>query len=122
MNKKILIIDDQEAICKLIRRRLKKKGYEVHFAENGELGVKKAFEIHPDLILMDMHMPVMDGDAAVKELRRRDYAGLISALTASAMTTDQRLMFDAGCDAFIAKPIGRDFEERVANILKKGKE
>ncbi len=121
MNKTILIIDDQESIRKLLQRRLRKNGYEIHFAENGELGVKKAFEVQPDLILMDMHMPVMDGDAAVHDLRQKGYKGLVVALTASAMVADQRVMIDAGCDYFIPKPIERDFENRIASILEKAK-
>ena len=117
----ILVVDDQESIRKLLQRRLRKNGYEIHFAENGELGVKKAFELQPDLILMDMHMPVMDGDAAVHDLRQKGYEGLVVALTASAMVADQRVMIDAGCDDFIPKPIERDFENRIASVLEKAK-
>ncbi len=95
--KSILVVDDKENIRKLLQRRLRKNGYEIHFAENGEIGVKKAFELQPDMILMDMHMPKMDGDVAVHELRQKGYQGLVVALTASAMVTDQRAMIDAGC-------------------------
>ncbi len=119
MNKTILVIDDEESIRKLLGRRLRKSGYKIHFAENGEIGVKKAFEIQPDLVLMDIQMPIMDGKAAVHELRQRGYRGLIVALTASVMTEDESIMLDAGCNAFIPKPIERDFEKKIADFLKK---
>jgi len=118
----ILLIDDNERISRTIRRRLKKEGYEIHTGVNGRESVDMAFEIKPDLILMDMHMPGMDGYTAVQMLREKGYTGKISAFTASAATNDIPKAIEAGCDFHITKPIDTDFEEKIRNILKEGKD
>ncbi len=119
---KILIVDDDEKIKRMLNRRLKKAGYEIHFAENGQAGVEKHWEVKPDLTLMDMHMPVMDGYTAVRTLRSQGYTGIIAALTASATTADVPKAMEAGCNFFITKPIGADFEAMIAELLKNKKE
>ncbi|MBD3307902.1 response regulator [candidate division KSB3 bacterium] len=113
----VLIIEDDRRIAKMLRRRLKKAGYDVQIAENGKCGIEKLREYQPDLTLMDMHMPVMDGYEATRFLRHHGYTGTIVALTASAMTHDADKSFDAGCDYFIPKPVGLDFEQQLHNIL-----
>lgn len=115
---KILIVDDDVRIQRMLKRRLKKAGYEVYFAENGQNGIEKHDELQPDLTLMDMHMPVMDGYTAVRILREKGYGGIIAALTASATTADVPKAIQAGCDYFISKPIGNDFESKIEEILK----
>lgn len=113
----VLIVDDDVKIVKMLTRRLKKAGFGVHTAENGQIGVEKALELHPDLILMDMYMPVLDGYKATQALREKGYAGIIVALTASAMAHQASKSLQAGCDRFIAKPVGIDFEQQLRNIL-----
>lgn len=114
---KILIVDDNEQIKKMLTRRLKKAGYEIHTAENGQIGVKKVLELQPNLTLMDMHMPVMNGYEATSALRKTGYNGLIIALTASAMVDEVHKSLEAGCNYFIPKPIGIDFETKILDIL-----
>lgn len=116
--KRILLVEDDESIATMIVRRLKKAGYDIHMAENGKIGVKMALNLKPDLILMDMHMPVMDGHEATSILRTQGYKGLICALTASAMNEDAKYSLQAGCDYYISKPMWNDFEDRVLKILK----
>ncbi len=67
---------------------------------------------------MDMQMPLMDGYTAVRTLRQQGYAGIISALTANLTVADIPRAMEAGCDYFIAKPVGTDFEEKIADILR----
>lgn len=116
--KTILIVEDNLMIVKMISRRLKKAGYEILSAMNGVDGVEQALEKTPDLILMDMHMPKMDGYTAVQKLRDNNYTGLISALTASASIGDESKSITAGCDYFISKPIDISFEKKIENIIK----
>ena len=120
--KTILIVDDDVKIKRMLTRRLKKAGYEIHTAENGKIGVDKALELQPNLTLMDMHMPVMNGYEAVSSLRKMHYTGMVVALTASAMADDIHKSIHAGCDYFISKPIEVDFEEKIRLFLEKNDE
>ena len=113
----ILLVDDDEKIKRMLTRRLKKAGYEIHTAENGKIGFEKTLELQPSLTLMDMHMPVMNGYEAATALRERGYTGLVIALTASAMAEDVHKSMKAGCHYFISKPIGLDFETKILDIL-----
>ena len=113
----ILLVDDDEMIARMISLRLRVRGHQVELAHNGQEGVDKALGGAYDLVLMDMHMPVMDGHDAVRRLRERSYAGTIVAVTASAMSRDSQAAIEAGCDHFISKPIDDDFEQRVDDIL-----
>lgn len=117
MPKKILIVDDDEKIMRMVLRRLEREKYEVHTANNGKTGVEKALGLRPDLTLMDMHMPIMNGYDAVKHLRDQGYHGLIVAFTASVMTIDSRKAIKVGCNDFISKPIEPDFEKKIKSIL-----
>jgi len=120
--KKILIIDDDSAITKMLVRRLKKAGYGICTAENGVKGIKVAYEFLPDIILMDMHMPVMDGYQTTQTLREKGWQGPIIALTASVMAVDASRAMEAGCDHFIPKPIDLEFEVKLKAILEAGYE
>ena len=113
----ILIVDDDKGITRMLVRRLTRSGYQVKTADNGKIGVEKAMKLNTDLILLDMHMPVMDGYVAARTLRENGYKGLISALTASAMVEETNKSLDAGCDTFISKPIESDFEKKIEAIL-----
>lgn len=110
---KVLIVDDQIAIVKMVCRRLKKCGYEVESAGNGIIGMEKAWELKPDILLMDMHMPEMNGYDATVELRKQNYKGLIIALTASAMSGETSKAIEAGCNYIITKPVYADFEAQL---------
>ncbi|HEY6837133.1 MAG TPA: response regulator [Geobacteraceae bacterium] len=107
MAKKILVVDDLEQNRLLLRDVLEYFGYEVVEAGNGEEGVKMAREHLPDLILMDMSMPVMDGYAALHILRSDPLTRAIrvAAITSFAPEDATRDVFAAGADEYIPKPI-----------------
>jgi CheY-like chemotaxis protein len=104
---KVLLVEDQEDNRDMLSRRLVKRGYEVSIAVDGAEGVEKARSEAPDLILMDMSLPVMDGWEATRILKGEDGTRSIPvvALTAHAMSTDREKAFEAGCDAYETKPI-----------------
>lgn len=114
---KILIVEDDEMISRLLRLRLEMAGHQVDAAANGREGVDKALADYYQLVLMDMHMPIMDGHEATRTLREQHYSGTIAALTASVMSKDTHHALKAGCNHFLAKPIGADFEEQIQRIL-----
>ena len=104
---KILLVEDNEMNRDMLSRRLQKKGYEVFIAVDGEEGVKKAQSERPDLILMDMSLPGLDGWEASRQLKGMvdtQAIGII-ALTAHAMAQDKDKALAAGCDDFDTKPI-----------------
>lgn len=117
MTMKILIIDDDQKIVRMLTRRLKKAGYDVDSAQTGKQGVEKIFAWQPDLTLMDMYMPGMDGYEATRILRQKNYQGLLVALTASVMAHEANKSLDAGCNYFLSKPINIDFEQQLQQIL-----
>ena len=104
---KILLVEDQEMNRDMLSRRLKKRGYDVAIAVDGAEGVEKARAESPDLILMDMSLPVMDGWEATRILKAEEGTRAIPvvALTAHAMSTDRDKALEAGCDAYETKPV-----------------
>jgi CheY-like chemotaxis protein len=104
---RILLVEDQEMNRDMLSRRLKKRGYAVSIAVDGAEGVDKARAEIPDLILMDMSLPVMDGWEATRTLKGDDATRAIPvvALTAHAMSTDREKALEAGCDAYETKPV-----------------
>jgi CheY-like chemotaxis protein len=121
MRRKVLIIDDDEKSRKLLRIMIRGLGYETIEAEDGEQGVRLAREKMPDLILMDMRMPVMDGIEAAKLLKVDPLTSDIPiiATTASAIKGDrERIMLEAGCNGYMSKPIDvRSFMEIVKKYM-----
>jgi CheY-like chemotaxis protein len=103
----ILLVEDNEMNRDMLSRRLKKKGFEVAMAFDGKQGVEMAQAQAPDLILLDMSLPVMDGWEAAGVLKSdaRTQAIPIIALTAHAMAGDKEKAMDAGCDDYDTKPI-----------------
>jgi CheY-like chemotaxis protein len=104
---KILLVEDNEMNCDMLLRRLNRNGFEVVIAVNGQEGVELAGSTRPDLILMDMSLPVLDGWEATKLVKANpDTARIpVIALTAHAMVTDKEKAMAAGCDDFDTKPI-----------------
>jgi CheY-like chemotaxis protein len=104
---RILIVEDNEMNRDMLSRRLKRKGYEVEVAVDGQQGVDMAKALMPDIVLMDMSLPVLDGWAATKTLRNNEAttALKIIALTAHAMDGDRQKAIKAGCNDYDTKPI-----------------
>ncbi len=119
---KILLVEDNEMNRDMLSRRLKRKGYEVVIALDGGEGVAMAQSEKPDLILMDISLPVMDGWEATRRLKvSSDTQSIpIIALTAHAMAGDREKSLEAGCDDYDTKPI--DFKRllgKMQTILEK---
>ncbi len=104
---KILLVEDNEMNRDMLSRRLEKKGYQIVIAIDGEDGVTKAINELPDLILMDMSLPVIDGWEAAKRVRKNESTKHIPiiALTAHAMVGDREKAIESGCDDYDVKPI-----------------
>jgi len=104
---KILLVEDNEMNRDMLSRRLARKGYEVVIAVDGGQGVDMARSEKPDLILMDMSLPVKDGWTATRELKAAEETKKIPiiALTAHAMSGDREQALAAGCDDYDTKPI-----------------
>lgn len=107
MGKRILLVEDNEMNRDMLMRRLERHGYEVSYAVDGLEGVEKALNLLPDLILMDMSLPKIDGWEATKRIRQDQTTSTIPviALTAHAMQEDRQKALDAGCNEYDTKPI-----------------
>ena len=105
--KRILIVEDNEMNRDVLSRRLRRHGYEVLIAIAGLDGLRQASHARPDLILMDLGMPDIDGWECTKRLKAESATAAIPiiALTAHAMLGDRQKALDAGCDDFDTKPI-----------------
>ena len=102
--KKILVAEDTDSNFLLLSIILRKE-YEVIRAVNGEEAISKFKEVNPDMILMDIKMPIMDGLTATKEIRKIDTNIPIIALTANPYDSDKEKAYEAGCNNYMAKPI-----------------
>jgi CheY-like chemotaxis protein len=104
---KILLVEDNEMNRDMLSRRLTRKGYEVVCAVDGETGVAMAFSESPDLVLIDMSLPVMDGWEATRKIKADEATRALPviALTAHAMEGDEQKARDAGCDDYDTKPV-----------------
>ncbi len=113
---KILLVEDNEMNRDMLSRRLKRRGFEVVMAENGEEGIAMAASERPDLILMDMNLPIKDGWEATAEIKGNlDTQKIpVIALTAHAMTCERERIIKAGCDEYETKPI--DFPRLIGKI------
>lgn len=104
---KLLIVEDNEMNRDMLSRRLKRKGYEIEVAVDGQQGVEMAIASMPDLVLMDMSLPIKDGWTATRELKANPATASLKviALTAHAMDGDRQKAMKAGCDDYDTKPI-----------------
>ena len=113
---KILLVEDNEMNRDVMSRLLSRRGYEVIFAEDGESAVTMALAEKPDLVLMDISLPIIDGYEATRRIRATEsgHDVPIIALTAHAMTSDREKAFDAGCTDYETKPV--EFPRLLAKI------
>ncbi len=100
----LLLVEDNEMNRDMLSRRLERRGYNVITAENGGTAVEKALNNRPDIILMDMELPVKDGWTATTEIKAEIDIPII-ALTAHALSGDKEKAFSAGCDGYATKPV-----------------
>jgi two-component system, cell cycle response regulator DivK len=104
---KILLVEDNEMNLDMLSRRLERRGHQIIIAMDGAQGVQLALEEHPDLILMDMSLPILDGWEATRRIRNSP-AGKevpIIALTAHAIAGDRERCLEAGCNDYESKPV-----------------
>ena len=115
MNKKALVIEDDKNIAELLRLYLEKDGFEVSIASDGGQGLRLAADVEPDVILLDIMLPVMDGWQVCKEIRRTSQVPIIM-LTAKGETYDKVSGLEMGADDYITKP----FEVKELHLLGRG--
>ena len=115
---KILLVEDNEMNRDMLSRRLERRGYEVIIATDGLSGVNTALSARPDLVLMDMSLPVIDGWEATRQIKANPATADIPviALTAHAMAGDREKAIEAGCDDYDTKPI--DLATLLAKIAR----
>jgi two-component system cell cycle response regulator DivK len=113
---RILLVEDHEEIWDFLSRRLKRRGYEVVVATDGQEGVDKSRSERPDIVLLDMNLPIMDGWTAAGEIKKNPGTATVPiiALTAHAMSGDREKAIAAGCDDYHAKPV--DFSRLLGQI------
>jgi two-component system cell cycle response regulator DivK len=119
----ILVVEDNERNLKLLRDVLEYAGYDVRVARTGEDGVTLAVKEPPDLVLMDLQLPGIDGMEALRQLRAspRTADVPVVAVTAQAMKQDRERVLEAGFDGYVEKPISvRAFPEQVRGFLSGG--
>jgi CheY-like chemotaxis protein len=120
---KILLVEDNEMNRDMLSRRLERRGYQVVIAVDGEQGVAMAQSEAPDLILLDMSLPVLNGWEAARQIKAEaeTHAIPIIGLTAHAMVGDREKAIEAGCDDYDTKPV--EFQrllEKIDALLDKG--
>ena len=118
---RILVVEDNTKNMKLVRDVLEYAGYDVVEATTGEDGVRLALELTPDLVLMDLQLPGIDGMEALRRIRLTEKRVPVVAVTAFAMNADRERAFDAGFDGYVEKPISvRALPQQVSDFLKLG--
>ncbi len=120
--KKILLVEDNPVNMRLIRLTLKTDGYEFTEATNGEEALTLAAEVVPDLIVLDIQIPKIDGYEVARRIKNDDKLKHIPiiALTAHAMKGDEEKIIDAGCDMYVSKPFDtQKFRSLVQSVIHK---
>ena len=111
---KLLLVEDHEELWDFLSRRLRKRGFEMALAHDGQQALDQVAAQPPDLILLDMDLPVMDGWTVARTLRNQSNRTPIIALTAHAMSGDKEKAIAAGCDEYHPKPV--DFSQLLRQI------
>jgi CheY-like chemotaxis protein len=113
---KVLLVEDNEMNRDMLSRRLERKGFEVVFAQDGSIAVDMATSEQPELILMDMSLPVLDGWEATRRIKKNPDTSSIPviALTAHAMAGDREKALEVGCEDYDTKPV--DFPRLLGKI------
>ena len=117
---KILLVEDNEMNRDMLTRRLERKGFEVVIAIDGQVGIDMASSSNPDIILMDLSLPVVDGWEATRKIKADPATQSIPviALTAHAMAGDEQKALEAGCDDYDTKPIDlKRLLGKIENLL-----
>lgn len=117
---RILVIDDEEDILEFIKYNLQRDSYEVYTAQNGAIGLERALEVRPHLILLDMMMPVLDGVETCKAIRRSPKLRKVMVVFLSAVSDEEMQLqgYGAGADDYISKPVKMNIlRSRVKAIL-----
>ena len=120
---KILLVEDNEMNRDMLSRRLERKGFEVVIAIDGKAGVDMASSTNPDIILMDLSLPVIDGWEATRRIKADPATQSIPviALTAHAMAGDEKKAREAGCDDYDTKPVKLNrLLDKIGNLLDSG--
>ena len=118
-SEKILVVDDDNNICELLRLYLEKEGYDVILAHNGGEAVKMFQELSPDLMILDIMLPVLDGWQVCREVRKFSDKPIIM-LTAKGETFDKVLGFELGADDYVVKPFeAKEVMARVKAVLRR---
>ena len=120
MAKRILVVEDQVDNRRILRDLLTVNGYELIEAVNGLEGIKKATEEQPDLILMDIQLPEVDGYEATRRIREQNTSNRVPiiAVTSYALSGDYQKAIEAGCDDYISKPYSpRELLKKIQHIL-----
>lgn len=104
---KILLVEDNELSADMLTRRLKKRGYEVHLATDGQKAVDMTIALLPDLVLMDISLPELDGFEATRQIRKNPKTAAVPmiALTAHALPVERARALEAGCNDYDTKPV-----------------
>lgn len=104
---RILLVEDNEMNSDMLTRRLRRRGYQVSLATDGEAAIAMARELRPHLILMDISLPLIDGHEAIRRIRREEQTTPVAiiALTAHALTEDRDKCLAAGADDYDTKPV-----------------
>jgi len=120
MSAKILVVDDEKTIVDILAYNLRKEGYEVVEAHDGKTGLDFALSVNPDLVILDIMMPGLDGYEVCKRVREVSQVPIIM-LTAKAEESDKVFSFELGADDYITKPFGvREMLARVMANLRRG--
>src|SRR5881409_3111279 len=125
MAETVLVVDDDPDVARFVEVNLRSAGYDVTVASNGEEGLEKAIELRPDLVLLDVMMPKLDGFEVAQRLRRdpRTSSSSIIMLTAKALSSDKVLGLSSGADDYIIKPFDPvELLARVKGTLRRAKE
>lgn len=105
----VLMIEDNAALREMTRRRLERLGFQMTTAANGEEGLRLLCETRPDIVLLDISLPGRDGWSIAREIKRKDNALPVIAITAHAMIGDREKALQSGFDEYVSKPI--DFKQ-----------